>query len=81
MTINPSDVASGQFDDESMHKRLRRACQEAGGVNMWSRLHGFNNSNVIAMMKGRRGIPDSVCKALKIENKSRHALDSGHKHD
>ncbi len=47
-------------------KRLRDAVAAAGGQKAWAEKHGVSPQFVCDVLKGRRGLTDTICQAIGL---------------
>lgn len=46
---------------------LKAACRDAGGQTRWARQHGLSHPYVGDVLHGRRGLGDSILRALGLQ--------------
>jgi DNA-binding transcriptional regulator YdaS (Cro superfamily) len=54
------------MSEEQALERLRLAVKKAGGQKAWANQHGVSPQFVCDVLKGRRGLTDTICQAIGL---------------
>jgi hypothetical protein len=64
--LRPGGINMHALDDREVLRLLRSEVEKAGGQAAWARREGVNRTMLNKVLNGRKLIPPSIIKALKL---------------